>query len=146
MRIRLTRLARIVGKLEKIAEEVQADEPQAALALDIISDALEGRVAFKVPEKLKKVFEDLKNVLETSATIPDSATKEFAEFQQHLLEEKADVMAGNGQASVAEAVREWFKKYMGKLGPDEKKRVEDDLKQMQILTPSGWKSTMQVQA
>ena len=44
-RIRLTKIASITSKLDKIADEIQGDIPQAALALDRISDILEGKVA-----------------------------------------------------------------------------------------------------
>lgn len=43
-RIRLTKLASITTELDKIAEEVQEQEPQAALALDRLSDILEDRI------------------------------------------------------------------------------------------------------
>lgn len=42
-RVRLTRLAAITGELDKIANEIQEQEPVVATAIDMISDALEGR-------------------------------------------------------------------------------------------------------
>ena len=60
MRTRLTKIASLTARLDAVADEIQKHDPKMALAIDRVSDRIEGRTAsmdFKdFREKLNKIF------------------------------------------------------------------------------------------
>ena len=66
---RIAKTASITERLDKIASELEQVNPQMALAIDLVSDRLEGREANISSDDIKKKFEEIKKDLAKEHTL-----------------------------------------------------------------------------